>query len=124
METRQEISYDILTRYGSKWAILTAMKMDLEKQDLRMPHNVNAELEVARIKITSGCYSTCEIDCTLSTIEGQMISVGSTLGEAYLDPWIDLMAQSMKGELGYEQIIAIPALKPVQTACGFLKCGC
>lgn len=124
METKQEVGYEVLTKYGSKWAILTALGMDLGKKGITLPHDIHATLEVSRIEITSGCYSTCEIDCNLNKVEGQMIALGSNLGEAYLDPWQDLLGKSMKGELDYDQIIQIPALKPVQTACCFMKCSC
>jgi len=124
METKQESSFDILKKYGSKWAVLTAMQIDFEKHGIKLPGHIDSTLKTSRIEITSGCYSTCEIDCTLNTVEGQMISSGSSLGETYLDPWVDLLAQSMKGELTYEKIIQIPALEPVKSSCGFLKCAC
>ena len=108
----------------SKWAVLVAMRIDFEKKGINVPVDVDSKLQTVRIEITSGCYSTCEIDCTLSTIEGEMISSGSSLGEGFLDPWLDLLAQSMKGELSYEKIIEIPALEPVKSSCGFLKCSC
>jgi len=124
METKQEISFDILKKYGSKWAILVAMRIDFEKKGIKLPGDIDSTLKTTRIEITSGCYSICEIDCALNTVEGQMISSGSILGDAYLDPWVDLLALSMKGELTYEKIINIPALEPVKSSCGFLKCSC
>jgi hypothetical protein len=57
-------------------------------------------------------------------VEGKMISIGATLGEEYLSLWQDLLYMSMRGELGYEIIINIPALDPVKNSCGFLKCHC
>ena len=124
METRQEITYDLLKKYGSRWAILTAMSMELSKKGVLLPHDIHSILEITRIEITSGCYSTCEIDCTLNKVEGELISSGSSFGEAYLDPWMDLLAKAMQGHLDYEQITSIPALKPVESSCGFLQCGC
>lgn len=124
METRKEVSYDVLKKYGSRWAVLTAMKMDFEKRGVKFPVNVESELKTSRIQITSGCYSTCEVDCVLNTIEGQIISCGADLGEKQMDPWIDLLARSMKGELDYDTIVNIPALQPVKSDCGFLKCSC
>ena len=70
METRQKEGYVLLKKYGSRWAILAALKMDLEKKG------------------------------------------------------IDLLAKSMKGELDYNRLIEIPALKTVESSCGFLKCSC
>jgi len=124
METKQESSYELLKKYGSRWAILTAMSMDLAKKGIQLPHDFNSILEVTRIEITSGCYSSCEIDCTLNKVEGQLISSGSSFGETYLDPWMDLLAKAMQGKLDYKKIIKIPALKPVENSCGFLNCSC
>lgn len=124
METKQENNFNLLKMYGSRWAILTALRMDMAKRGLHLQTEEASILDVVRIEITSGCYSTCEIDCTLSKVEGQLISLGSALGEIYLDPWLDLLARSMQGKVDYEEILTIPALKPVETSCGFLKCSC
>ena len=124
METRQEVSFDLLRKYGSKWAILAAMRIDFKKRGIQLPDDIDSTLKTIRIEITSGCYSTCEIDCSLNKVEGQMISSGASLGEDYLNPWTDLLAKSMKGELDYETILEIPALEPVKSSCGFLKCSC
>ena len=124
METKQKRSFDLQKKYGSRWAILTAMSLDMVKKGIQLPGNVFTNLELTRIAIRSGCYSTCEIDCTLNKAEGEMVSKGSTLGEIYLDRWFDLLARSMQGTMGYDELVRIPALKPVESACGFLNCSC
>ena len=78
MGTKEESSYELLKKYGSRWAILTAMSMDIVKKGIKLPHDFNSILEVTRIEITSGCYSSCEIDCKLNKVEGQLISSGSS----------------------------------------------
>ena len=123
-ETRQQENFDLLLKYGSRWAILTAMSMDLAKKGIPLQQKDTSVLDVARIEITSGCYSSCEIDCKLSTVEGLLIAAGSVLGEDYLDSWLDLLAEAMQGRFTYEQLIAIPAIQPIETSCGFLKCNC
>ena len=124
METKQANAFDLLKRYGSRWAILTAMSMDMKKKGIQLHSDIHSSLEVARIEITSGCYSTCEIDCTLNKVEGELISSGSGFGETYIEHWVDLLALAMQGGLDYNTILSIPALKPVHTSCGFLKCSC
>ena len=119
-----ENNYDLLKRYGSKWAILKAMSMDMEKKGIQLPVDVSKNLEVSRIEIKSGCYSTCIIDGSLSRTEGELISKGWQLGEEYNDKWFDLLASSMQGEIDYTSLSMIPALKPVEGACGFLNCQC
>lgn len=124
METKQESSFELLSRYGSRWAVLAAMSMDMSNKGIQLPDNVSAILEKTRIEIKSGCYSTCEIDGNLNQAEGELISKGCMLGESYLDKWFDLLARVMQGRLDYDEMIRIPALKPVENACGFLNCRC
>jgi hypothetical protein len=124
MEQKQELSYDLLKKYGSKWAVLVAMSIDLTKRGIKLPDEVDKSLQTIRIEITSGCYSTCEVGCTMGVVEGHLIACGSVLGDNYLNPWIDLFSSAIKGELEYESLVQIPALEPVKTSCGFLKCGC
>jgi hypothetical protein len=57
-------------------------------------------------------------------VEGQLISAGASLGEHYIDYWMDLMARSMQGLIDFDNLIEIPAVKPIETACGFLNCSC
>ena len=124
MEQKQELSYDLLKKYGSKWAVLVAMSIDLKKKGIKLPDEVNNSLQIVRIEITSGCYSTCEVGCTMGVVEGHLIACGAELGDNYINSWIDLLSSAIKGELDYEALTQIPALEPVKTSCGFLKCGC
>ena len=124
MEQKQEISYDLLKKYGAKWAVLVAMSVDLTKKGIKLPDEGNKSLQIVRIEITSGCYSTCEVGCTMGVVEGHLIAFGAELGDNYLNFWIDLLSSAIKGELDYETLIQIPVLEPVKTSCGFLKCSC
>ncbi len=124
MEQKEELSYDLLKKYGSKWAVLVAMSIDLTKKGINLPDELNKSLQVIRIEITSGCYSTCEVNCTMGVVEGQLIAFGAELGDDYLNFWMDLLSRSIKGELDYEALIQIPVIEPVKTSCGFLKCNC
>ncbi|MFC2101654.1 hypothetical protein ACFLS7_01520 [Bacteroidota bacterium] len=122
METKQQQTFELLKMYGSRWAILTAMSMDMVKKGIQLPDDIFKNLEVARIEIKSGCYSTCEIDSTLSKVERAMISKGYVLGEGYLDHFYYLLGRSMQGIIDYEELIRIPAVKPIENACDFLNC--
>ena len=124
IETKKERSFELLKMYGSRWAILAAMSLDLSKKGFQLPETVKMNLEVTRIKIASGCYSTCEIDCSMNRVEGHLISAGASLGEHYIDYWMDLMARSMQGLIDFDNLIEIPAVKPIESACGFLNCNC
>ena len=115
---------DMLKNYGSKWAVLASMRLDMAKQGIRVGRDLDEHFRLARIKILSGCFSPCEVGCALSRIEGQLISIGYPLGEGYLQQWSDLLAQTARGQIDLHQAGKIPALKPFEMDCTFLACGC
>ena len=128
MDTVQDergFSLDMLKKYGTQWAVLAAMRLDMASRGIRIGSEVDEQLKMARVQILSGCFSPCEVACSLSKLEGQFISsVGSSLGEEYLRPWSDLLAQAMRGEIDPSRVAEIPALKPVEMDCTFLACRC
>jgi hypothetical protein len=123
-QEERKVSFEWLKKFGTKWAVLTALGLDLAKRGIRVPPDLNEQLKLARMKIMSGCFSPCEVGCTLSKVEGQLISVGSSLGEDYLRPWFDLLGQAMEGRIDPQRIANIPALEPVASDCQFLACQC
>ena len=119
------VSLDMLKKYGTKWAVLAAMRLDMASRGIRIGGEVDEPLKMARVQILSGCFSPCEVNCSLSKVEGQLISsIGGSLGEEYLRPWSDLLAQAMRGEIDPSRTAEIPALKPVEMDCKFLACRC
>ncbi len=118
------VSLDMLKKYGTKWAVLAAMRLDMASRGVRIGSDVDEQLKLARVQILSGCFSPCEVGCSLSKVEGQLISSGFSLGGDYLRPWFELLAQAMRGEIDPTRIVEIPALKPVAMDCGFLACRC
>jgi hypothetical protein len=120
----RRVSFEQLKKFGMKWAVLAAMRLDVGHQNVRVPADVDDQLKLARMKILSGCFSPCEVGCTLSRIEGQLVAAGAELGAAYLRPWFELMGQAMQGVLDPARIDDIPALQPVAMDCKFLACHC
>jgi hypothetical protein len=120
----RKVSFEQLKKFGTRWAVLTALALDLARQGVRVPPETDEELKLARMKILSGCFSPCEVGCTLSKVEGQFVASGASLGEEYLRPWFDLLAQAMQGGIDPQRIADIPALQPVATDCKFLACHC
>ena len=119
------VNLDMLKKYGTKWAVLAAMRLDMASRGLRIGSEVDEQLKLARVQILSGCFSPCEVACSLSKVEGQFIStIGSSFGEEYLRPWSALLAQAMRGEIDPSRTAEIPALKPVEMDCKFLACRC
>ncbi len=127
MEATQEgrgVSLDMLKKYGTQWAVLAAMRLDMASRGIRIGSGVDEQLKMARVQILSGCFSSCEVGCSLSKLEGQLISNGYSLGGEYLRPWSELLAQAMRGEIDPSRVAEIPALKPVEMDCKFLACRC
>ena len=125
MQERSGASLEMLKRYGTKWAVLAAMRLDMASRGFRIGGETDEQLKLARVQILSGCFSPCEVACSLSKVEGQLISsIGSTPCGDYLRPWSDLLARAMRGEIDPQRLADIPALKPVEMDCKFLACRC
>jgi hypothetical protein len=127
MEGTQEaraVSLEMLKKFGTRWAVLAAMRLDMAGRGIRIEGETDEQLKLARVQVLSGCFSPCEVGCSLSKVEGRLISIGSSLGGEYLRPWSDLLAQAMRGEIDPRRIAEIPALKPVEMDCKFLGCRC
>ena len=127
MESTQEapgVSLDMLKKFGTRWAVLAAMRLDMASRGIRIGSEMDEQLKLARVQVLSGCFSACEVGCSLSKVEGQLISIGSSLGEEYLRPWSELLAQAMQGKIDPSRVAEIPALKPVEMDCKFLACRC
>jgi hypothetical protein len=127
MEGTQEaraVSLDMLKKFGTRWAVLAAMRLDMASRGIRIEGETDEQLKLARVQVLSGCFSPCEVGCSLSKVEGQLISIGSSLGGEYLRPWSELLAQAMRGEIDPQRIAEIPALRPVEMDCKFLGCRC
>jgi hypothetical protein len=120
----RRVSFECLKKFGMKCAVLTALVVDLRRRGARVPSEVNEQLKLTRMRIMSGCFWPCEVGCTLGQLEGQLVALGSSLGEDYLRPWFDLLAQAMEGRIDPGRISAIPALEPVADDCKVLACRC
>ena len=116
--------FEMLKRYGAKWAVLAAMTADMAQKGIDVPRSVFDALKNARGKIASGCFSTCEVNCDLASVEGPLFSLGHLIDAQEFQAWSDLLAEAMQGKLDYERILGIPALAPVKNDCLFLNCSC
>jgi hypothetical protein len=121
---KNAFEFEMLKRYGAKWAVLAAMTTDMTRKGIEVPRDVFESLKTARGKIESGCFSTCEASCDLSQVEGPLFSLGYLLDPQVFQQWSDLLAEAMQGKLDYQRIMGIPAFDPIKNDCGFLRCGC
>jgi hypothetical protein len=120
----RKVSFEWLKKFGTKWAVLAALVVDLGKRGVRIPREATEQLKLARMEIMSGCFSPCEVGCMLGKLEGQLVSIGSALGAEYLRPWFDLLGQAMEGRIDPRRLSEIPALEPIINDCKFLGCRC
>ena len=118
------VEFDLLKRFGGKWAVLAAMSMNMSKKGIPVSAEVREKLRMAHVKIGSGCFSPCEASCTLADIEGQLFCQCHLLSDDEFRNWSDLLGQAMQGKLDYERIVGIPALEPIKSDCQFLGCRC
>ena len=120
----KKVTYDLLKKYGAKWAVLAAMEANLMGKGTVIPTETSRELEMSHVKISSGCFSSCDAHCDLSKIEASLVSLGAAYGDEYMDEWFDLMGHAMSGDLDARKISSVPLLKPIESSCGFLDCTC
>jgi hypothetical protein len=123
-DEERQVSYEFLKKYGAKWAVLAAMEVDLTRRGVSIPTETLKNIEMSRVKISSGCFSSCEAHCDLNKIEGSLVSVASSLGDEYMENWFDLLGEAMTGNIDAQRISEIPLLKPVESKCFFLGCKC
>jgi hypothetical protein len=121
---KTNVDFEILKRYGAKWAVLTAMTTHMVRKGITLPRNVLEVLWNTRTKIVSGCFSPCDVGCELGQVEGQVFSQCHLLEEQDFQQWNDLLGDAMQGKLDYERILGIPALEPIKNDCTFLSCSC
>jgi hypothetical protein len=118
------LDFEILKRYGAKWAVLAAMASDMRTKGIPIPHTILPALQTARGKIESGCFSPCEVDCVLAEVEGPLFSQGDRLDPKDFQQWSDFLGEAMQGKLDYQRIMGIPAFDPIKSDCRFLGCKC
>jgi hypothetical protein len=118
------VEFEVLKRFGGKWAVLAAMSMSMSKKGIPLGAQVSEKIRMARVKIGSGCFSPCEASCSLADIEGQLFAHCHLLSDEEVTGWSDLLGEAMQGKLDYERIVGIPALEPVKSDCQFLGCTC
>jgi len=124
VQDKNAVTFDLLRRFGGKWAVLMAMRSDMSKKGIVLPPEVNEHLQTARTKIATGCFSPCEVSCALAEVESRIFSQCHRLSDEEFMNWSDLLGEAMQGKLDSQRILGIRALEPVKNDCGFLECTC
>ncbi len=121
---RKQVGFDLMKKFGMRWAVLTAMRLAMEQKGIRIGPDTDEKLKLVRMQILSGCFATCEVGCELNKVEGNLIAAGCALGEDFHREWSGLLGKAMQGEIDFRQIGEIPALSPVLNDCRLLECRC
>lgn len=123
-QEEQKVAFDLLKRYGVRWAVLAAMRVDMARKGIAISEELDDDLKFCHLKISSGCFSPCDVGDSLSRVEAKLTSLCHLLEPESFREWSNLLAQAMQGQIDPRRIGEIPALKPVESDCAFLACGC
>lgn len=119
---RVEIS--VLEKMGVRWAALAAWREDLLDRGVALVADPAPLLETTRAKISSGCFSSCEVGCDLADVERTLTSADASSAPSSVDEWLDVLGRCMSEDVDTEALLAIPAVKFQYARCGLIPCKC
>jgi hypothetical protein len=118
------VEVGVLRKMGLRWAVLAAWHEDLRSRGVSLGGDPVALLETSRLKISSGCFSTCDVGCDLSHLEGLLVSADASSTPNMVDTWVDLLGQCMADEIDVKALLKIPAIEVHYADCGLGPCHC
>jgi len=113
----------ILEQYACRWAVLAAWHDELTKRIVTLPYDVGQRINVARTKISSGCFSVCEVGCDLNAIEGTLMAGDTSSPTNNADNWLHLLAEVMTDLVDTRRVLQIPSVMFQYQKCG-ISCKC
>jgi hypothetical protein len=122
-DLRTENDKRVLEQYACRWAVLAAWHDELRKRNINLKSDVPEQIDLARTKIASGCFSVCEVGCDLGKIEAHLTSADASSKHNTAESWIDLLAKAMENPAGTERVLNIPSVKFQYANCK-LPCNC
>lgn len=114
MRKKDQIEMSMLRRFGLRVAILEAWEEKLRVKGVAIPSAVSGALARARVKVSSGCFTACEVGCELGRIEATLVSLAGALGEDAAEPWLEMLGECMSEKSAIEDIernIQFPAVR-------------
>ena len=93
------------------WLVLNNLIKDLTKKGYTIPTGINPEMGLIRSSISSYhrdpthpdlINGLAKAEMSLNTIQATLISICEQEGDDYVDYWLDLLKQAMKGEKVFE----------------------
>ena len=83
-----------------------------------MAPTLASRLETARVKIASGCFSSCEVGCDLAAVEGDLGAVDASTDQGTISFWIELLGRAMTDGGEVQRLLRIPVIRA-----HFINCG-
>jgi len=99
-----KVELSVLKKYGLRYAILAAWAHALRDQGIAVPPNLDKPFEKVRVKISSGCFSVCDVGCDLGRIEAMLFSTATTAGQETADSWVDMLGECMSEYANIDEI--------------------
>ncbi len=93
------------------WLILQHLISDLIKNGYEIPDGINPEMGIIRSSISSYkrdpshpelINGLAKAEMSLNNIQGTLLTIAENEGEEYVDYWLDLLKQAMRGEKVFE----------------------
>ncbi len=123
-EAHKKTESETLDSFSVRWAVLAAWHDDLRSRGTAFDADVARMLESSRVKIASGCTSSCEVGCDLARIEALLVSRTATVAPETVDGWIGALSDAMTAP---EDVKARPWFRSVNVShldCGYRPCVC
>jgi hypothetical protein len=121
---RKQQDAAVLEKYALRWAVLAAWRTDLAQRAAVLPPDVLTGLETSRIKISSGCFSSCEVGCDLRRIEATLTAVDASSPNEQTDKWLALLGRVMAERLDASELLSVPAVRIRFNDCRVGGCAC
>jgi len=114
----------VLEKYSLRWAVLAAWHKDLMARNSAIAAEVVTNLETAKIKISSGCFSPCEVGCDLRSIEAALTAADASARDSQVDKWLDVLARSMDDSVDSEELLGMQTIRVQFNSCRARGCNC
>ncbi|MBE0569512.1 MAG: hypothetical protein IH576_02620 [Deltaproteobacteria bacterium] len=114
MREKDRVELSVLKKYGLRFAILAAWEEGLRSRKVAVPPGVSKMLEIARVKISSGCFSVCDVGCDLGRVEAILVSLCASTDLDFCDSWLETLGDCMADDANIEEIqkkVNLPAVK-------------
>ena len=122
-EDRMHEEVLVLEKLALRWAVLAAWSEELDKRGVGVGGVVGPQLTDVRTKLATGTFSSCEVGCDLTAIEGILTAKDAESPAESVDFWLELLGETMAEEPATGELLRYPPVKFYYLNCG-LGCAC